>query len=249
MLKTLGIVEACYSSQPARTKACRKLGGKAVLEWVVRRATDCQLLGGVIVVTNDAPENAFVARLVPLDVPVFTGKRQDPLGCFAAALEEYPAEAVVRIGSAYPFVDPILVDRLVIAAESAPGCDYVGYCSRDGRPAVLSPLGVCAEWVRATALYRAARRATAVEDREAVTRHVYSHPEKFRVRLVPAPEQIDRDDVRLTVDMEEDWEHALVIFEALGPDELDWQRIADLLNHQPALRKRMAALNRAHARA
>ncbi len=55
--------------------------------------------------------------------------------------------------------------------------------------------------------------------------------------------------MRLTVDMEEDWEHALAIFEALGPDELDWQRIASLLNHQPALRRRMAALNRAHVRA
>jgi spore coat polysaccharide biosynthesis protein SpsF len=248
MLKTLGIVEACYRCQSARSRACRKLGGKAVLEWVVRRATDCQRLGGVIVLTDQAPENAFVSGLVPLDVPVFLGKRPDPLACFAAALEEYPAEAVVRIGSAYPFIDPMLVDRLVIAAESQPDYDYVGYCSRDGRPAVLSPLGVSAEWIRTAALERAARRAMSAEDREAVTRYLYSRPEKFRVRLVPAPAQIDRDDVRLTVDMEEDWEHALTIFEALGPDELDWQRIASLLNHQPALRKRMAALNRAHAR-
>ncbi|HZZ28429.1 MAG TPA: hypothetical protein VFE46_10545 [Pirellulales bacterium] len=64
------------------------------------------------------------------------------------------------------------------------------------------------------------------------------------MRLIPAPQGLDRDDVRLTIGSEEDWEHAQAIFEALGPEQLDYQRIAGLLDHQPALRQRMAALNR-----
>lgn len=248
MLKTLGMIEACYRDESARSKVRRKLGGKSVLEWVVRRATDCQQFDGVIVVAADAPENRFLSRLVPSDVPVFYSKKPDPLGAFAHALEEYPAEGAVRISSACPFVDPALIDRLVVVADSHPDCDYVGYGLRDGRPAAFSPVGVYAEWFRAAALHRASKRAASPEQREKVTAHLLSHPDKFRARLIPAPERIDREDVRLTVDIEEDWEHALAIFEALGPDELDWQRIADLLHHQPALRLRMAALNRAHAR-
>jgi len=248
MLQTLGIVDACYQSCASRSKAARKLGGKSVLEWVVRRATDCQKLNGVIAVTSSAPENHFLCGLVPMDVPVFVGWQPDPLGCLAASLEEYPAEAAVRICARSPFIDPVLIDRLVSTAEAYPECDYIGYCSRDGRPAILSPVGVYAEWFRSGALRRAARQANSAKDRQQVTRYLYRHPEKFKVRLIPAPEQIDRDDVRLTVDIEEDWEHTLVIFEALGPDELDWQRIAELLVHQPALRKRMAALNRVHAK-
>ena len=65
------------------------------------------------------------------------------------------------------------------------------------------------------------------------------------MRLLPAPSGLDRDDLRLTIESEEDWEHAQVIFEALGPEELDWQRIAGLLRGQPRLRQRMAVLNRA----
>ena len=85
-------------------------------------------------------------------------------------------------------------------------------------------------------------------DREEVTQYICSHPEKFNLRLTPAPAQIDRDDVRLTVDIEEDWDHVQTLFEALGPDEqLDWQRVASMLDHQPALRNRMAALNRDYA--
>jgi spore coat polysaccharide biosynthesis protein SpsF len=248
MLETLGIVDACFGSCGARANAARRMGGKPVLEWVVRRATDCQRLGGVIVVTSAAPENRFLADLVPLDVPVFAGCSEDAISCFTAALESYPAEAAVRIGARSPFIDPVLIDRLVSAAEADPDGDYVGYQSRDGRPAILSPVGVYAEWFRTSALRRAARRARSPADRQQVTRHLYRHPERFRVRLIPAPEPIDRDDVRLTVDIEEDWEHALAIFEALGPDGLEWQRIADLLVHQPHLRQRMAHLNRVHAK-
>lgn len=248
MLNTLGIIDACYESCESRSKAARKLGGKSVLEWVIRRATDCQQLDGVIVVTSDVPENRFLSELVPLDVPLFTGPGPDALSCLAAALAEYPAKAAVRISARSPFIDPVLIDRLANAAEAPPKCDYVGYGSRDGRPAILSPVGVYAEWFRASALRRAERQATSASDRREPTRCLYRQPKRFRIRWIPAPEQIDRDDVRLTVDIEEDWEHTLVIFDALGPDELDWQRIADLLVHQPALRKRMAVLNRAHAR-
>lgn len=246
ILKTLGVVDACFGTHRCRSKAARKLGGKSVLEWVVRRATESMQLDGVIVVTRDVPENRFVANLVPMDVPVHMGGEADALGCMAIALETYRAEAIVRICGECVFVDPILLDRLVVSAQAQSDCDYMSYCSRDGRPAILSPVEVYGEWVRTSALHQAAQRATSSLDRDNPTRYVYSHSEKFNVRLLPAPAQIDRDDMRLTVDIEEDWENTVVIFEALGPDQLDWQRIADLLDHQPALRKRMADLNRVH---
>ena len=61
---------------------------------------------------------------------------------------------------------------------------------------------------------------------------------------MPLPAEMDRDDLRLKLDHDEDWEHAQEIYDALGPEGLDWQRIAGLLHHQPELRQRMAVLNR-----
>ena len=78
-----------------------------------------------------------------------------------------------------------------------------------------------------------------------MTRDIYTRPEKFRVHWIPAPREIDRDDVRLTIANDDDWDNALDIVEALGPEALEWQRIAGFLSHQPAMRKRMAAMNRA----
>jgi len=247
MLETLGIVEACFTSSRARIKAARKLGTKSVLEWIIRRMTDCEQLDGVIVVTNNEPENHIVKELSPLDVPVFVSRRDDTLGSLAAALEEFDCESVVCMSAERPFLDPSLVDRLICAARANPDCDYLSYASRDGRPAVLSPIGLFAEWFRKDSLRLAAKKAKLPAERDNVTQFVCAHPERFRIRLLPAPAEIDREDFRLTVDIEEDWENALAIFEALGPEELDWQRIAHLLDHQPAMRKRMAALNRVHS--
>jgi spore coat polysaccharide biosynthesis protein SpsF len=249
MLKTLGVVQACCHVQHTSCKAARRLGGRPVLEWVIRRVTESQRLDGVIVVMCDCPDHRVLAQLVPPDIPLFVGSQPDALSRFVKALEKYPAQAVVRVRGDNLFIDPTLIDRLATSAESWAACDYASYSSRDGRPAILSPVGIYAEWFKSGALRQAARHAKNLEDREHVTHYLYSHPEKFNLRLIPAPTAVDREDVRLSIEREEDWDHVLTLYEALGPERLDWRGIADLLDHQPALRSRMAELNRDYATA
>jgi spore coat polysaccharide biosynthesis protein SpsF len=244
MLHALGIVEARPASDLRKGNVARRLGGKPLLEWVVRRLTDCQRLDQVIVLVGCGLDEQFVSELVPPDVPVFAGPGPDMLARYQAALQAYPAESLIRIGADSPFVDPVLVDRLVNTADEHPECDYIGYCRRDGLRAILSRVGIFAEWCRSTALLRAGREVSSAVDRQEPLHYLVSHPETFAVRLIPAPPGLDRDDVRLTVDSEEDWEHVQTIYEALGPEALDWQRIAGLLEQQPALRSRMEVLNR-----
>jgi spore coat polysaccharide biosynthesis protein SpsF (cytidylyltransferase family) len=249
MLNTLGIVQLRLAGGPmvrGRSRAAdRRLGGTPLLEWVVRRVTDCELLDGVIVVLGDSTEEAALAQFVPPDVPVFVHGADDPLARYAAALDEYQPRAIVRVCVDNLFIDPALIDRLVCAARSNDGYDYVGYCLSDGTPTIRSPLGVFGEWCSADALRMAHREAKRPEDRQQVTSFLYSQPDKFKVRLMPVPPEFDRADVRLSIDTDEDWEHAEEIYEAIGPDELNWRRIAGLLDQQPALRRRMADLNRA----
>jgi spore coat polysaccharide biosynthesis protein SpsF len=248
MSGTLGIVEVpsvgSGRDQGAKlTPAARRFGDSSLLEWVVRRITDSLLLDQLAVLV-DGRLSETVLGLVPTDVPVYVGRQIDALSRFAAAVRHYDADQVVRVSLASPFVDPSLIDRLICTATAHPGSDYIGYVANRGGPAVLLRLGVFAEWCRAEAVLRADRKATETDDRKEATRFVFSHPELFKLRLVPVPPQLDRDDLRLTIDVEEDWDHAQTIFEALGPEALDWQRIAELLDQQPAMRQRMAVLNR-----
>ena len=80
-------------------------------------------------------------------------------------------------------------------------------------------------------------------DRQEITRYIYSHLDSFQIRLLASPEALDREDLRLRISCEEDWEHAATIVDALGEEAMEWQRIAGLLEGQPALRQRMAVLN------
>ena len=240
---TLGVVEVGNMGEVAQPTVARKLGGKSLLEWVTRRLTDCTRLDAVVVLVTDATSQRIVRSLAPGDVPLLIGKQPDPLARLAFAAAHYDAAAIVCVPASSPFLDPVLIDRLVRTADEHSACEYIGYCHSDGRPAIQSRLGVAAEWGSAAALRRADELARGPE-RQAGLRYLAAHPELFAVRLVPVPQPLDRDDVRLAVRDDEDWEHAMAIYEALGPEECDWRRIAGLLDGQPAMRERMAALNR-----
>ena len=131
---------------------------------------------------------------MPPDVPTFVAPPGDALTRILAAAEAEQADALVRVRADNPYVDPLLVDRLVITAEAHPSCDYISYSRADGRPAILSQLGVCAEWCSVAALRRAATVARRSADRQDVTAYLYGHPELFSVRLIPLPRELDRDD-------------------------------------------------------
>jgi spore coat polysaccharide biosynthesis protein SpsF (cytidylyltransferase family) len=251
MLGTLGIVQLYLSHLPAeqirRTEQFlqRQLMGKTLLEWIVRRATEAQRLEGVIVLVGPGEAERRLAALVPADVPVCMSDALDPLGACVKALEQFRSEAVVLIEADAPFLDPALIDRLASTGIAHPECDYISYCLSGQGPTELSKIGVFAQWCKSDALRKARRRATSAEDRCDPARFLYSHPEMFQLRLLPTPAGLDRADVRLRVTCEEDWDNAIAIAEALGPDALEWQRITHLLDEQPALRERMAVLNQA----
>jgi spore coat polysaccharide biosynthesis protein SpsF len=250
MLGTLGIVQLYCGQldcglQMAQGFLLRTWAGKTMLEWIVRRVTEAQRLDGVIVLARAADEaRQQLASHVPADVPVLASDKRDALAACIQAIQKYPSQSVVLIGTQSPFVDPALIDRLVSTAAANPLCDYISYCLSDGQPTVRSEMGIFAQWCSSHALRRADRKASG-EDRLQATQYIYSHPELFQLRLLPAPSQLDREDVRLRITCEEDWDHAVAILEALGPDALEWQAIASLLDEQPALRERMAVLNQA----
>jgi spore coat polysaccharide biosynthesis protein SpsF len=248
MLRTLGVVDVPPPNSSANlalnTLVARNLGGKPLLEWIVRRLTDAMLLEQVAMIAVGPDHARWMRRIVPANAAVFTAdETSDPIARLASAVREYGADAIVRVPVDHAFVDPALVDRLIAKAESHRHCDYLSYCSTRGGSALLKKLGVVAEWFRAETVQRADQEARFPDEREDLSRFVRSHPELFQLRLLPLPERLDRDDLRLAISGEDDWDHAQMILDALGPDNLEWQQIAKLLDEHPALRERMAVLN------
>ena len=211
---------------------------------MVRRVTDCERLERVAVVISDRPEDEIVFDLVPRDVAVFVSQTpRRPGEGLRRDRSLPPRRRGVRAGG--PAVHRSRLRRSArLDSVRASDVRLHQLQLRNGQPTILSPLGVFAEWCRATALVQADRAATAPADREEITRYLYSHPETFRLRLIPVPSELDRDDLRLTVEHEEDWEHLHTIYDALGPEGFEWRQIADLLHRNPDVLARMAHLNR-----
>jgi spore coat polysaccharide biosynthesis protein SpsF len=249
MLKNLGIIDITRKDSSSvrheRSVAERRFAGQSLLQWVTRRMTESLLLDHVAVVVLASEHSQWLSDSLPADLSLFVSDSEaDAISRLAGAVRHYGPSAIVRVDLENPFVDPAMIDRLVSRAESYGCCDYMGYCSSRGGSVLLAQLGLLAEWCRADAVLLADQKATDPAERSNLTRFMVSRPDVFQLRLLPVPQPLDRSDVRLSLEVEEDWDHAQLILEALGPENLDWQRITNLLNTQPAIRERMAALNR-----
>src|SRR5262245_54738577 len=107
MLRTLGIVEAAVTDG-LKGKIARKLGGKSLLEWIVRQVTDSTRLNDVVVVSCDM-ESDECSELVPPDIAFFASQGHNALATYARVLRERPADCLVRVCADTPFIDPVLI--------------------------------------------------------------------------------------------------------------------------------------------
>ncbi len=251
MFTTLGVVEVIpaldglSSKSPLAGIARRRFAGKTLLEWVVRRVSDADHVAQVVVTAGPDPLSRSLAALAPPDARVLLCESKDPLGRLAAVARQVPCRGIVRLAVSDPFVDPILLDRLITSVAGDEECDYACFCLGDGRPAHQSRMGIFADWCRSDAVLQADRLARSAADRADPTQFICSHPEIFTIKRVPVPSRLDRGDLRLAIRDEEDWENVETILDALGPESLDWQFITSLLDRHPQMCQRMAEHNQA----
>ncbi len=244
MMKTLGIVKGTLLTEKQRRHLSRRLAGKSVLEWVVRQLTDCELLDRIVVLTDKAENGALIRSLTPHDVSVFMSDQETTITCLVDTMRHYPAESCAFIGADWPFLDPTLVEQLIRAAEETDiPCDYAAYQFMNEYFSAGRPFGLFPEWYRAASLFIAADQAEDEVHCQLPGCFFLDHQSNFEIELLPAPAGLDRVDIRLTFDQEDDWENILAIHDALGTDDFDWRKLSNLLHHQPQLRQRMARLN------
>ncbi|MHC2070385.1 glycosyltransferase family protein [Bremerella sp. T1] len=223
--------------------AARKLNSAPLVEWLVRRISEAELVDGIVVVMPDTQAYHDLAGLIPLDIPCHFSKKETPLARLADASKVYPSEAIVRVPLETPFCDPILIDQLLITAQRHGEKDYIGYNLEDGCPASQSSIGLFSEWIRSSALAKANAEVKANEDAYRVDTSFLNYPEMFSLEMLPVPDSLNRGDLRFSVSNDEDWEELLAIVDALGADALQWQDVVRIIDTQPTIRNRMAQRN------
>jgi spore coat polysaccharide biosynthesis protein SpsF (cytidylyltransferase family) len=245
MIATLGVIDT-FSAEETLHDASRLVGGETLVRRVARRVSDAECLEDVAVVVTPTMIDEL-RKLVPTDATIVASHLADPIARLIDAADQLGCEAVLRVDLHSPFIDPDLIDGLVIAANRFGDCDYLGYRCDAYSFQALSQIGLFGEWCLVDALRHAIkddlRPGRTSNDVALVTECLMSQPNLFQLRFIRVPTALERDDLRLRLTRQEDWDAAEDIIEALEPEELNWYRISNLLSGTPRLRAQMRARN------
>jgi len=179
----------------------RMLGNYPVIQWVLERARQAQMLDCLVLATTKLSEDDCLKDAASeLGVASFRGDADDVLKRFVDAALQQETTVIVRICADNPFVAPSEIDRIIrLYLEEAP--DYAfNHVPRLGNN---YPDGLGAEVLSLGLLERIDASASGNE-REHVTLHIWNHPEKFVIRTVQCPAAFADPSVKLDVDTAED---------------------------------------------
>jgi spore coat polysaccharide biosynthesis protein SpsF len=208
-------------------KVLRQLGGRSVLERVVRAAQQSGVLDELVVATTtDEVDDAVETECARLGVPSYRGPVDDVLTRFLGVLDEHQSDVVLRFTADCPLLDPQLVARTHRVFLAA-GVDYLTTSITR-----TLPRGLDVEVVR-TPVLRAIDAIATEHHRTHVTSYIYTHADDFDVIGLTA--QPDLSHLRLTLDTEDDWRLIEAIVGHFGDDAVSVRELADWLASRPDL--------------
>jgi spore coat polysaccharide biosynthesis protein SpsF len=242
-VRTLVVVQARSGSSRLPGKVLKEVVGTPLLAHMLQRVRAAYTpFDLVVATTEDSADDAIVDLCRALGVRSFRGHPTDLLDRHYRAALAAGAEAVVKIPSDCPLIDPGVVDRVIAAYVAETLCfDYVSNL----HPATW-PDGNDVEVLAIPVLEQAWREATRPHEREHTTPFVWDRPSRFRIGNVRWETRRDLSMThRFTLDYPEDLAFVTAVYEALWRRDRPVFGLAEILALLDA-RPEIAALNRRH---
>jgi spore coat polysaccharide biosynthesis protein SpsF len=228
-MRVIAIIQARMGSTRLPGKVLLDLAGEPMLVRDVSRVKRAETLNGVVIATTMLPpDDAIVALCSEHGWDFFRGSEEDVLDRYYRAAIAHSAEAVVRITSDCPLIDPGLIDRVVQDfIQNQSDAEYASNIF----PERTFPRGLETEVIRFDVLEKAWREDCNPAWREHVTPYIQRHPERFGIRCVT--NSIDFSHLRWTVDTPEDLELVKRIYDHFVDDSFSWLEALALLERFP----------------
>ncbi|HOE67339.1 MAG TPA: glycosyltransferase family protein [Candidatus Hydrogenedentes bacterium] len=228
-MRTVAIIQARMGSTRLPHKVLMYVSGQTMLERVVRRTQKAPFIDEIVVATTtSALDDPLVAECARLDVGVFRGSEMDVLGRYYGASVAHNAEAIVRITSDCPLIDPEVTGKTVEAFLNERPDYAANILDR------TYPRGLDTEVFTFDALACAHAEASDAFDREHVTDYIMERPNRFR--HVSVRHDADCSKGRWTVDTAEDLAFVRAVYAHFdGDDYVSWRQVWDFLKAHPEL--------------
>jgi len=230
----LAILQARTGSTRLPGKVLSPILGRPLLLRLIDRVSSARSLDGLVVATTvDEGDDGLASLLASEGVEVRRGSVDDVLARFLQVIDEFEPRTIVRLTGDNPLVDGATIERAV-AKHLEAGVEYTsnGLSHR-------FPHGLNVEVVEASALRRLATLQLTAAEREHVTLGIVTRPKLFTRAAVT--QDMDRSELRWTVDLPEDLAWARKVFEHLYPSDPDFgqEEVVGLIERIPALRRTM----------
>jgi len=242
-MKIVTAIQARTSSTRLPYKVLLPLSGEPLLFRMIERVKRSSLAGTVVVATSLMPDDNIIENLcIRKGINCFRGSQTDLLDRHYKLAVEFNADAVVKIPSDCPLIDPDVIDQVIgYYLKHHPDFDFVSNL----HPATY-PDGNDVEIFSIEALKTAWENAERDFEREHTTPYIWENPLKFKIGNVVWPTGLDLSTTyRWTIDYEEDYMFICEVYKNLFPDNplFGLNDILSLIDRNPEIQE----INRRYA--
>lgn len=232
-MKIIGVIQARMNSQRLPGKVMLKIEEKPIIWHIFDRLTKCNSLDSVVISTGDKEKNKDIIDFaVQNNFPIYSGSEDDLIERLYRTAEKYDADAIVRITSDCPLVDPSIVDMLVKNFRT----EHEKYDIITNCQIFTFPHGLEVEIYSKKVLSFLWKNIAEKEYREWFPLFIKKNSNQFNILNIK--NESDLSSIRLTVDYEEDLELVRIIFKELSHlENFSLNDILKLLKQRPELQK------------
>ncbi|MBP7497007.1 MAG: glycosyl transferase family 2 [Bacteroidales bacterium] len=202
-----------------------------ILDIIIDRITRFKKDTDLIIATSTSKDDDRIELLCKnKNIKYFRGSENDVLQRFIDTAEHFGIDDIIRVCSDNPFFD---VEGTLKLLNFSKEFDYTAYKITGDLPSIKSHLGLWGEVVSLVALRKVKSFTNEFLFSEHVTNYIYSNRDKFKIRLLKAPDNyFNADKIRLTVDDIQDFEFLQKIYKELDIDNrgLDINSLYNFLN-------------------
>ena len=208
---TIAIIQARMSSSRLPGKTLKPLAGQPMIWHIYNRVQHCNLVDKVIVATSNHPsDNPLADYCEKNGISIYRGSLDNVLSRYLAILTEGKSPYYVRITGDCPLIHPPMIDNQ-IKALTAFDAD-AAWCPNPG--SAFEGQGVHS----ARSLFYIAEYSDSLDDQEHVgSLYLANNPDKFRIVEMSLPEELIVENIRLTIDEEDDYAMFSKLYENLWP--------------------------------
>ena len=243
-MRIVVVVQARTGSSRLPGKVLMPLANRPLLQRMLERVLAAKTPSVVVVATTrDSADDVVEVIARAAGVGCFRGHPTDLLDRHYSAGLAFEADAVVKIPSDCPLIDPLVIDRVIgYYATHADDADFVSNLHPptypDGNDVEVMPFRILeTAWVEAVEAH----------EREHTTPFVWERPDRFRIHNVAWESGLDYSSShRWTIDYVEDYQFLAAVYESLWTETrpiFSMQDVLLLLDARPDI----AALNACHA--